>query len=261
MKNLATFLLLLLFTSCQGNFEKANQYYSNQQFEDAISELNWLLFIKMSDIRAIQLRAMSHEALEEYEKALTDYKRILQLSPHDPQALSGMGKVYWELEEYKQAEKHFLLAAKEDPKNVELLIMLGRAMIKNENYKSAEDFLFEAKELDPKNAAIYFYRGIVQAHLGDAWTAASQFNMYIMYSGDNMTAFYNRGLAYMRMGMTDWATEDFDRVLKSQPKHYNALARRAICQMEFNPSQSCRDLRLAAKHGSEFAKENLNKCF
>ena len=260
MRLLLACTCMLMFSACGGDFNQARGYFEKQQFEKAISELDWVLFMKMSDVEALQLRAMSHEALEEYEEALTDYKRILQLKPRDGNAYAGIGKLYWEKGAYKLAEQHLLLAAKEKPEDVDLLILLGRAMIKNEHYQSADEFLKSAREIEPKNAAIYFYRGIVQANLGDPWTTAAQFNMYIMYAPDNLKAYYNRGFAYMRMGMTEWAKEDFDYVVEKNPNHYEALARRAMCMIDFNPSQACLDLQKAAQNGSDYAKENLDLC-
>ncbi|GGF37666.1 tetratricopeptide repeat protein [Echinicola rosea] len=260
MRLLLASICVLTFCSCGGDFDQARRHFENQQFNDAISELNWVLFMKMADVEALQLRAMSHEALEEYDEALTDYKRILQLKPRDGKAHAGIGKIYWEQKEYKHAEMNLLLAAKEDPENVDLLILLSRAMMKNENYRSADEFLKSARDIDEKNASIYFYRGIVQANLGDPMSTASQFNMYIMYAKDNLKAYYNRGFAYMRMGMTDWAKEDFDFVLEKKPDHYEALARRAVCSMDSNPGQACLDLHQAAKNGSKYAQEKLELC-
>ncbi|GAB3660870.1 hypothetical protein GCM10028791_35050 [Echinicola sediminis] len=260
MKLLYPLSLLLLFSSCSGTFDTAQRLFDQQHFEEAVSELNWMLFVQMSDTRALQLRAMSYEALEEYSKALRDYKRILQLKPQNASAYMGIGKVHWERRDYALAEKFLLLAAKYDPENPELLILLSRAMIKNEHYESADEFLFAAKKLAPKNPSIYFYRGIVQANLGDPLTTAAQFNMYLQYAPDNLKAHYNRGFAYMRMGATDWALEDFNKVLAKQPDHYEALARRAVCLLDSDPGQACLDLRKAAQKGSKYAKENLDKC-
>ena len=64
----------------------------------------------------------------------------------------------------------------------------------------------------------------------------------------------------MRMGMTEWAKEDFDYVVEKNPNHYEALARRAMCMIDFNPSQACLDLQKAAQNGSDYAKENLDLC-
>lgn len=260
MRLLILSLCLLALTSCGGSFEKAKHYFDNRQFEDAVSELNWVLFMKMSDVEALQLRALSFESLENYEEALSDYRQILRIKPHDPNAYAGIGKVYWEQQDYKQAEKNLLLAAKEDPENVDLIILLARSMIKNENYESADEFLKLAKELDPKNATIYFYRGIVQANLGDPMSTAAQFNMYIMHADGNLSAYYNRGFAYMRMGMIAWAIEDFNEVLSQNPNHVEAMARRAVCLMDTKPDQACLELQKAAKKGSEYAKEHLELC-
>ena len=64
----------------------------------------------------------------------------------------------------------------------------------------------------------------------------------------------------MTFGHYSWAIEDFDKVLELAPKHYDALARRAICMMKKNPRQACFDLETAAMNGNEFAKQHLGDC-
>ncbi|GGZ26265.1 hypothetical protein GCM10007049_18670 [Echinicola pacifica] len=260
MRKLFLVVLVLSLSSCGHSLQEAERHFAQGQYYKTISELNWVLFMKMSNTEALQLRAMAYEQLKDWNNALMDYKLILQMKPEDGIAYAGIGKVYWEQGSYILAEKNLLLAARYRDDDAELMILLGRAMIKNKNFQSADLFLLKATELEPKLAKAYFYRGIVQAHLGDAMGSASQFNMYLMYAEDNIKAYYNRGFAMLSMGMTDWAREDFEFVLKHNPKHHEALARHAVCIMSSNPGKACADLQLAANKGSEFAKEHLKLC-
>src|SRR5690606_35716260 len=139
-------------------------------------------------------------------------------------AYAGIGKIHWKKKDFISAEKYLLVAASYDDKNFDILFMLGRAMLKNQNYEKANEFLYLAKELKPTQANVYFYRGIAQAHLGDPMGTAAQFNMYLTYEPDNITAHYNRGFAFLKLGMTDWAVEDFEKVLEINPGHIEALA-------------------------------------
>ena len=89
---------------------------------------------------------------------------------------------------------------------------------------------------------------------------AAQFNMYLTYEPDNITAHYNRGFAFLTMGMTDWAVEDFEKVLEINPGHIEALAKRGVSLLKTNPDQACLDIQKAAQKGSAYAKNYLDRC-
>jgi Flp pilus assembly protein TadD len=253
-------ILLLITSSCVGDFDKAQIYFSNGQYEKAVRETNRLLFFNSADISLLNLRARSYIELERYDEAIRDYEHILRWDPRNAVAYAGIGKIHWLREDFISAEYFLLRAVGVEPNNVQFLVLLARAMIKNKNYQKANEFLFLAKEIDPSQANVYFYRGIAQAHLGDVLGTAVQFNAYLRYSPDNLTAHYNRGFAFLQMGMTSWALEDFEFVLKEKPDHYEALARRAVCIKEDSPARACEDLRLAASKGSKYAQAHLGDC-
>jgi len=253
-------ILLLVTSSCVGDFDRAQAYFDSGQYEKAVRETNRLLFLNSSDIRVLDLRARSYTELELYEEAIWDYEHILRWDQRNAMAYAGIGKIHWLREDYTSAEYFLLRAVGVEPNNVQFLLLLGRTMIKNKNYQKADEFLFLAKEIDPGQASIYFYRGIAQAHLGDVLGTATQFNAYLRYSPDNLIAHYNRGFAYLQMGLTEWALGDFELVLKEKPDHYEALARRAVCLKKDNPTQACQDLQLAASKGSKYAQAHLGDC-
>jgi len=252
--------ILLVISSCVGNFRDAENLYLNGDYERAIDEFNKVLFISGTDLKALHLRARSYEELGNFPEALADYRKILALSPTYAQAYAGIGKIAWEQNDLKTAEKNLLLAAMHDPKDYDILLLLSRSMIKNGRYKSAVEFLEEAIRLKPEAPMPHFYMGIAMAYSGDGLGTIVSFNKYLEIEPDNLTAHYNRGFALMKLGYREWAVEDFDRVLEENPNHYEALARRALCLIEKNPRQACFDLETAAMNGNPLAKANLQRC-
>ncbi|KEO72482.1 tetratricopeptide repeat protein [Anditalea andensis] len=257
MRHLFICLAVMLSLSCSTSFENGEVYYKNGDFEKAISTFNKVLFINVTDVKSLHLRARSYEEMEEYDKALQDYKTIIKYKPTYAQAHAGIGMVAFKLKDYQTAEKHLLLASLHDYKDFDILFYLGRAMVMNENYQSADEFFQLARELKPDEPMTYYYQGIARAKLGDPLGTAGSFNMYVTLSPDKIEGLYNRGFAFMIIGYTDWAIEDFDSVLKKNPTHYEAMARRAACLLKTDPGKSCHDLRLAAQHGSKYGKEKL----
>ncbi|WP_209329063.1 tetratricopeptide repeat protein [Lunatimonas salinarum] len=261
MKVVPVFLLFLLFvlSGCLGQFQRGEAYFRNQEYEKAIAEFDRVLFVSISDVKSLHLRARSFEELEEYEKAKEDYRKILKLQPTYSQALAGLGKIAWKENNMPDAEKFLLKAAMHDPNDYDILMLLGRTMIKNQRFKSAEEFLQLASDQHPENPQPYFYIGIARGYQGDGLGVVTALNAYLSLENDNLAAHYNRGFALMKLGFSDWAIEDFNEVLKRKPDHYDALARRGICLLEDNPSQGMRDIQKAAQHGNPLAKSILNQ--
>jgi hypothetical protein len=62
------------------------------------------------------------------------------------------------------------------------------------------------------------------------------------------------------IGYSDWALEDFEDILKANPNHIEALARRGSAKLDINDPSGCRDLKEAAEKGSLYAQMNIERC-
>ena len=253
-------LICFILTGCFGNFKTGEQLYNSGDYEKAINEFNKVLFVSITDIKSLHLRARSYEELGELKKAEADYKKILALDPDYAYAYTGIAKLAWDKKSFVEAENNLLKAAMLAPEDYDVLLFLSRAMIKNGRHKSAVKFLDLAIKLKPEEASPHYYKGIAQAHNGDGLGLIVSLNEYINLEPNNISAYYNRGFGLMTFGYYSWAIEDFDKVLELAPKHYDALARRAICMMNNNPRQACFDLETAAMNGNEFAKQHQADC-
>lgn len=256
MSKVSFLFMLICFTGlggCLGQFQKGESYFRNQEYEKAISEFNRVLFVSITDLKSLHLRARAFEELEEYEKAIADYEHIIRLEPTYSQAWAGMGKIAWKMDKLAEAEKHLLKAAMYDPNDFDILLLLGRTMIKNQRFKSAEEFIQLAVDLKPEEPTPYFYLGIARGYQGDGLGVVTAMNTYLSLEEDNISAHYNRGFALMKLGFNDWAIEDFDVVLQKQPTHFEAMARRGICLLEEQPSRGMQDIKKAAENGNQLA--------
>lgn len=261
VRNFVIFGLLgFLCVSCLGSYSEGEKLFHQAQYEAAITEFSRTLFLNVTDLKSLHLRARSYEELGKFEEAVGDYETILQYDPTYAQALAGIGKVYWQQEDYKNAEKYLLLAAKQDGKDFEIVYLLGRAMLINKNYHSADEFLQLAKEMNPKDARVYFYQGMARSQIGDILGAAGSFNMCLNYDPDNLVARYNRGLVLLQIGYPTWALEDFELILKSNPNHTEALARRGFAKFLLSDASGCQDIREAAQRGSQYAQMHMADC-
>ncbi len=253
MAKFSFLVFLVCLSGCLGQFHKGESYFRNQEYEKAISEFNRVLFVSITDLKSLHLRARAFEELEKYEKAIADYEHIVRLEPTYAQAWAGLGKIAWKKDKLADAENYLLKAAMHDPNDYDILLLLGRTMIKNQRFKSAEEFIQLAVDLQPDQPSPYFYLGIARGYQGDGLGVVTAMNTYLSLENDNISAHYNRGFALLKLGFKDWAIEDFDVILEKQPTHYDAMVRRGICLLEDYPSEGMRDIKKAADNGNRLA--------
>jgi tetratricopeptide (TPR) repeat protein len=253
MPKFSFLVIFICLSGCIGQFQKGESYFRNQEYEKAITEFNRVLFVSITDIKSLHLRARAFEELEEYDKAIADFEHIVRLEPTYAQAWAGLGKIAWKKNKLAEAENYLLKAAMHDPNDYDILLLLGRTMIKNQRFKSAEEFIQLAIDLQPEQPTPYFYLGIARGYQGDGLGVVTAMNTYLSLETDNVSAHYNRGFALMKLGFNDWAIEDFDAVLEKEPTHYEAMARRGICLLEEQPTRGMREIKKAADNGNRLA--------
>ena len=257
--NITIISSFLLLFSCSANPEEIKALYESGQYERAISAVNRRLFIHVSDIKSLHIRARSFEELGKTDEALEDYDRIIAIDPAYAQAHAAIGKILFEKEKYQAAELHILKASSLDPENFEILYLAGRSQLMVKNWERAELFLKRAQEMNPDFAQIYYYTGMARASRGDVFGAAASFNTYLQKEPDNLVARYNRGFALLKIGYLPWALEDFDFVLKNNPDHFEALGKKGICLAKMGNPEGCQLIQKAAELGSDYARNKLEE--
>lgn len=238
LRTLTILLLIIVSSSCSSSLQKAEQQFNNEQYEEAITNLNQYLFFNVTDVRALHIRARCYEEIGEIEKSKSDYERIISIDKEYAQAYGGLAKLLFEQKDYENAETMILRAATLDAKDFDIMYLLGRTMLMNRKFMKAEEFLRKAQELNPNYAQVYYYTGMALAYQGDAIGCAASFNSYVSREPNNMIGRYNRGFALMNAGYLEWALEDFNAVLKQNPDHEEANIKKQICMTYLGLSAS-----------------------
>lgn len=239
--------------SCSADPAEIEALYQAKNYEETISAVSRRLFLHVTDIKSLHIRARSYEELGMMDEAMEDYERIIDINPDYAQAHAGIGKILFDKEYYKSAELHILKASSLDPEDFEITYLAGRSQLMVKNWERAETFLKQAQQMDPEFAPIYYYMGMARASRGDIYGAAASFNTYLKKEPDNLTARYNRGFAMLKIGYLPWALEDFDFVLKNNPDHVEALARKGVCLARMGNPEGCQLIQEAATKGSDYA--------
>ncbi|WP_296700771.1 tetratricopeptide repeat protein [Algoriphagus sp.] len=257
---LPTCLVIILLWSCSSDFQRIERLYNDQEYQAALDELDSYLFFHITDLKALHMRARSHEELGETLKAKKDYERIIALDDEYAQAYAGLGKLLFEEKNYNKAESYLLRAASLESNDFDILYLLGRTQLMTEKYSSSENFLIKAREINPEFAKVHFYEGMAKAMRGDVLGCAVSFNKYVQFEPDQLVGRYNRGFALMRAGYVSYALEDFEAILKVNPNHVEAIAKKGYCLAKLGDPQGCLYLQEAANKGSEYAQNQREIC-
>lgn len=260
INTITTLLILVGVSSCSVDLPSIERIYEKGNYQEAISELNGYLFFHVTDVKALHIRARSYEEIGEIGKARADYERIIDFDRDYAHAFAGLGKILFEEKKYKEAELYLLRAATIDYEDFDILYLVGRTQMMLEKYESAERFLEMAKDLKPTFAKVYYYQGMVRALRGDVLGCAASFNSYVQFEPDHYVGRYNRGFALMKAGYLEWALEDFEAVLKANPNHVEAMAKKGYCMAKLGNDEGCQILKLAASKGSLYAQNQAEVC-
>jgi len=105
--------------------------------------------------------------------------------------------------------------------------------------------------IDPEFTAAYYNRGIAYKKLGNYNDAISDYSRAIRIDPDYAAAYYNRGNAYgLGLGKFEDAIADFTRVIRIDPDYASAYQNRGLAKAGLGES-SCSDFKRACDLGKK----------
>lgn len=126
----------------------------------------------------------------------------------------------------------------------------------------AVKWLNKAIEIDPKNADAYYNRALAFQRLGDNETAAiADYSMAIRLRPTDVEAYMNRAVSHMRIGEFGLAISDLNRALSIQPDHGLSLVNLGLVyKMVGEDHAACASWKTAADLGIDDAAILFAKC-
>jgi lipoprotein NlpI len=95
----------------------------------------------------------------------------------------------------------------------------------------------KAISLKPDNAETYYNRGIAFSKIGQYQNAIKDYNEAISLKPDYAEAYNNRGIIYGQHGQYQLAIEDFNKVISMKPDHIKAYNNRGLAYSELGQYQ------------------------
>ena len=89
-----------------------------QQYDDAIVELDRTDAGKLPSLESLKLRADIQIGQKKFDDAISTLQRAIAIAPNDPQLLGGLGRIYMQKRDFPSAEKELKAALQLDRNNL-----------------------------------------------------------------------------------------------------------------------------------------------
>ena len=211
------------------DYNKAQKYVDSGKYKNALPFLNSSISKRPDYIDAYFVRATVKELLEDSNGALNDYNIIVGLSPNHTEAIFGRALIRYRLKHYVPALNDFLKLLR-TPSSETQAVYFRKSMFEN----TADKMITIQSGNKP---TLYNYIGLV-------YTALNKYDSAIIYCDSAIYArpseadyYLNRGMAKVKRGTLDEATEDFNQALVIEPAHALAQYNLTILSTEISDNE------------------------
>jgi tetratricopeptide (TPR) repeat protein len=204
-------------TDADTAFLRANLYYNQGRYNEALAAYNLSLDFNADDPVALYNRGTTYYKLGDYEEALADYNRSLELRPDNAATFYSRGSVYDELGRHEEALADYNRSLECRPNHPDTLCNRGTAYDELGMYEEALADYNKSLELRPDHATTLCNRGTIYARLGRHEEALADYNKSLELRPDYPTTLYDRGITYARLGRHEEALADCIRSLELKP--------------------------------------------
>ena len=234
-------------------------YYELEKYEEAIPMLSTVLSLDKKNIKAYKLKMESYIALEKYDKALNESNELVKLQ-ETAGNYSSRGYINNKLENYNQAETDYRKSLEKASNVLETYVALGNVLYKAKKYGQSLVVCNQALGIDSKCKEALWTRSKIYKEKIDYPSAINDLSKMIIFSPDDIGAFFARGIYYQEFNQHQSAINDFSKVISEDSKNVAAYFHRAksneeITQYEKAISDYKKYAELSDK--SDEAKERL----
>lgn len=167
--------------------------------------------------RGYFLKGWTYKELGDTAMAISSYRTAVEQDPNDYDAYMQLALLHAGTGD-PLTEQYFNTAIELRPKSVEAYY--GKAMFMQETGRDsiALQLYAKIKEVDPRNATAWYNSGyVLLEHLDRVEEAIMQFDTAARMEPSYYLAWYNKGVAYERLGEIDLAGKSFQKALSIKP--------------------------------------------
>jgi len=218
---LVVFLLAACGSSETSLFRKAKRLTAKGEYQKAISVYSTILKKNTSSAAAYANRGLLYERLtpknakelQQYKgMAKRDYERAIALNADQPEILNNLAALYIDEGDYDQAVLYLNRALSISPDYGLALINRGVVRSKQKRYGRALVDFAKAEEVSP-TVLLFLNRALTEYAAGYYASAIDDWDNVLKLEPKNARAYLERGRALVKMGYFQDALEDFQRAI------------------------------------------------
>lgn len=198
-------------------------YIRQQNYQQAIQELETILDYDPDDIDARVRLALIQGELKNYGTAVTHLQRVLENTPSELRVRDYLGLMYEEMNEYDNAIQAYRTNVRLKPTYVDSYLHLGFLFYRLKQYEEAIPSLSEAIRLDPDQAKAYLLLGLTYYQMKQYQRASEIFEEGIEHNPKSADLHFNLGTVYDKLSRFDDLVEAMETTLDLDPDHADAL--------------------------------------
>ena len=239
-------------------------YYSDAQYDNAITVANGILEIEPENMDALELISMCTKAKgdkkaykeasdkilavdpynasvniqkaeeyvlsKKYKLARDSYKKALRGDSDNQDALFGYAQMCYYTDDVKTASENFQKLLEKDPDNAAALAYMGKLAYEDSNYLRATKFVQQALKQDPYNYDYWMDYGTYLRYQGKfddaakAWTKATELDPTYFLAYAYLASHYDD------IEKWDEALANYHKVIETNPKYFYAYESTAILE-------------------------------
>ena len=173
-------------------------------------------------------RGVKYAQKKEYAKAIEEFDKAIKLQPKDPKNYRNRGLTYRLMGEAKKSKADYAKAISLNPETATSRTEHARMLLREKKPKEALKELDQVLANDRRDRPALRLRGYIYLQQGEWKKAIADYDVAInTISAVDVEGRTRRGFAYRSLKQYDKALEDFDQVIKAEPKDADAYRRRA----------------------------------
>ena len=239
-------------------------FYSDTQYDNAISTANEILAVEPENMDALELISLCTKAKgdkkaykeasdkilaadpynpavniqkaeeyaigKKYKLARDSYKKALKGDPENTDALFGYAQMSYYTDDIKAAQETFQQILDKDPENAAALAYMGKLAYEDENYLRATKYVQDALKYDPTNYDYWMDYGTYLRYQGKFEDAAKAWKKATELDPSYFLAYAYLAGNYDDLEKWDEALENYHKVIETNPKYFYAYESTAILE-------------------------------
>ncbi|NEQ35822.1 MAG: tetratricopeptide repeat protein [Okeania sp. SIO3I5] len=187
--------------------QEAQKYYEQGLYEQAISQCQQAISIKIDAVPAYIILGNSQEKIGQIKEAERNYQTALEIEPNNASIYKKLGNLYAGYKSWQSAVACYQKAAKIEPDVADNYRNLAKLWTELGKPKSAIDYWYQAYSLEPKKVTAndHFNLGNKLYRQGEITKAVSCYQNSIKLNPNFPTVYYNLSVALKHLGRLDEA--------------------------------------------------------